>query len=203
VQGANISYNDATGFGRAGFTFEGWSDGTNVRAAGFATTMGSANATVIAQWKIALPVTPTITAVTGSDGGATISVAAAATGGAPSSYLVTASPGGATCTVIAPATSCSISPLANGTPYTFSVTASNSTGTSAAATSGSVTPAGAPAAPTGLNAVRGNTQATVTFTPVTGSATGGPAISTYTITAYDANNNAVGTPCQASSNATS
>ena len=203
VQGANISYNDATGFGRTGFTFEGWSDGTNVRAAGFTTTMGSANATVIAQWKIALPVTPTITAVTGTDGGATISVAAAATGGAPSSYLVTASPGGATCTVIAPATSCSISPLANGTPYTFSVTASNSTGTSAAATSGSVTPAGAPDAPTGVNAVRGNTQATVTFTPVTGSATGGPAISTYTITAYDANNNAVGTPCQASSNATS
>jgi uncharacterized repeat protein (TIGR02543 family) len=203
VQGANISYNDATGFGRAGFTFEGWSDGTTVRAAGFATTMGSANATVIAQWKIALPVTPTITAVTGSDGGATITVAAAATGGAPSSYLVTASPGGATCTVIAPATSCSISPLANGTPYTFSVTASNSTGTSAAAISGSVTPAGAPDAPTGLNAVRGNTEATVSFTPVTGSATGGPAISTYTITAYDANNNAVGTPCQASSSATS
>ena len=202
-QGANIFYNDATGFGRTGFTFEGWSDGTSVRAAGFATTMGSANETVIAQWKIALPATPTISSVTGTDGGAMITVAAAATGGAPSSYLVTASPGGATCTVTAPATTCSISPLTNGTEYTFSVTASNSTGTSAAATSGSVTPAGAPDAPTGLNAVRGNTQATVTFTPVTGSATGGPAISTYTITAYDANNTAVGTPCQTSSSATS
>ena len=203
VQGAAISYNDATGFGRTGFTFEGWSDGTSVRAAGYSTTMGSANETVIAQWKIAAPATPTISSVTGTDGGATITVAAAATGGAPSSYLVTASPGGATCTVTAPATTCSISPLTNGTAYTFSVTASNSTGTSVAATSGSVTPAGAPDAPTGLNAVRGNTQATVTFTPVTGSATGGPAISTYTITAYDANNTAVGTPCQASSSATS
>jgi uncharacterized repeat protein (TIGR02543 family) len=203
VQGAAISYNDATGFGRTGFTFEGWSDGTSVRAAGYSTTMGSANETVIAQWKIAAPATPTISSVTGTDGGATITVAAAATGGAPSSYVVTASPGGATCTVTAPATTCSISPLTNGTAYTFSVTASNSTGTSAAAASGSVTPAGAPDAPTGLNAVRGNAQATVTFTPVTGSATGGPAISTYTITAYDANNNAVGTPCQASSSATS
>jgi len=203
VQGASISYNDATGFGRTGFTFEGWSDGTSVRAAGYSTTMGSANETVIAQWKIAAPATPTISSVTGTDGGATITVAAAATGGAPSSYVVTASPGGATCTVTAPATTCSISPLTNGTAYTLSVTASNSTGTSAAATSGSVTPAGAPDAPTGINAVRGNTQATVTFTPVTGSATGGPAISTYTITAYDANNNAVGTPCQTSSSATS
>ena len=203
VQGASISYNDATGFGRTGFTFDGWSDGTNVRAAGYATTMGSANATVIAQWKIAVPLTPTISSVTGSDSGATITVAPNSNGGAPSSYVVTASPGGATCTVYTPNTSCSISPLTNGTAYTFSVTATNSTGTSAAATSASVTPAGAPDAPTGVNAVRGNTQATVTFNPVTGSATGGPAISTYTITAYDANNNAVGTPCQASSSATS
>lgn len=203
IQGANITFNDATGFSRTGYTFEGWSDGTAVRAAGYATTMGSANATVIAQWKIAIPATPTISSVTGTDGGATITVAAATTGGAPSSYVVTASPGGATCTVAAPATTCSISPLTNGTAYTFSVTASNSTGTSAAATSGSVTPAAKPDAPTGVIAVRGNTQATVSFTAVTGTATGGPAISTYTITAYDANNNAVGTPCQTSSSATS
>jgi len=203
LQGANITFNDATGFSRTGYTFEGWSDGIAVRAAGYATTMGSANATVIAQWKIAIPATPTITSVTGSDGGATITVAAAATGGAPSSYVVTASPGGATCTVIAPATDCSISPLTNGTAYTFSVTASNSTGTSAAATSGSATPAAKPDAPTGVIAVRGNAQATVSLTAVTGTATGGPAISSYTITAYDANNNAVGTPCQTATGATS
>ena len=203
VQGANIIFNDATGFSRTGYTFEGWSDGTAVRAAGYATTMGSANATVIAEWKIAIPVTPTISSVTGSDGGVSITVAAAASGGAPSSYVVTASPGGATCTVFAPATTCSISPLTNGTAYTFSVTASNSTGTSAAATSASVTPAAKPDAPTGVIAVRGNTQATVSFTAVTGTATGGPAISSYTITAYDANNNAVGTPCQTASSATS
>ena len=203
VQGTSITFNDATGFGRTGYTFDGWSDGTAVRTAGYSTTMGSANATVIAQWKIAVPLTPTISSSNASDGGATITVAPNANGGAPSSYVVTASPGGATCTVYAPATSCSISPLANGTAYTFSVTATNSTGTSAAATSGSVTPAGAPEAPTGVNAVRGNTQATVSLTAVTGTATGGPAISSYTITAYDANNNSVGTPCQTSPGATS
>jgi uncharacterized repeat protein (TIGR02543 family) len=181
VQGASISLNDATGFSRPGFSFEGWSDGTDVRAAGYVTTMGNTNSTVIAQWKVALPLTPTISSVTGSDGGATISVAAAGSGGAPTSYLITASPGGATCTVYAPATSCSISPLTNGTSYTFSATATNSTGTSSAATSSAVTPAGKPDAPTGVNAVSGNGSATVSFTAPTN--TGGPAIASYTVTA--------------------
>ena len=182
VQGANITLDGATGFSRPGFTFDGWSDGTAVRAAGFATTMGLTNSTVIAQWKIAIPLVPTISSVTGSDGGATITLAANAGGGAPASYVVTASPGGATCTVIAPATSCSISPLTNGTAYTFSATATNSTGTSSATSaSSSVTPAGNPEAPTGVNAVAGNGSATVSFTAPT--VTGGPAIASYTVTA--------------------
>ena len=182
VQGANITLDGATGFSRSGFTFDGWSDGTAVRAAGFATTMGSTNSTVIAQWKIAIPLVPTISSVTGSDGGATITLAANVGGGAPASYVVTASPGGATCTVVAPATSCSISPLTNGTVYTFSATATNSTGTSSATSaSSSVTPAGNPEAPTGVNAVAGNGSATVSFTAPT--VTGGPAIASYTVTA--------------------
>ena len=182
VQGANITLDGATGFSRPGFTFEGWSDGTAVRAAGYATTMGSTNSTVIAQWKIAIPLVPTISSVTGSDGGATITLAANGSGGAPSSYLVTASPGGATCTVNAPQTSCSISPLTNGTAYTFSATATNSTGTSAPASfATAVTPAGKPDAPTGVNAVAGNASAAVSFTAPT--ITGGPAIVSYTVTA--------------------
>ena len=73
-----------------------------------------------------------------SDGGAAIT-----------SYTATASPGGATCTTSS--TSCTITGLANGTSYTFTVKATNSAGTSAASSaSAAVTPtapAAAPAAP--------------------------------------------------------
>jgi large repetitive protein len=181
ASGAAINLDSATGFSRSGFTFDGWSDGTTNLAAGLPTTMGSANSTLIAQWKIAIPVTPTISSVSGSDGGATITVAAGSGGGAPASYTVTSSPTGGSCTITAPATSCSVSPLTNGTAYTFSVTATNSTGTSAAATSSAITPAGKPDAPTGVTATVGNGSATVSF--VAPASTGGPAISSYTVTA--------------------
>ncbi len=202
-EGAAITLDGATGFGRTGYTFDGWSDGTNKRAANFATTMPGQNSTLVAQWVIAAPSAPTISSVTAGDSGATISVAPGATGGAPASYTVTATPGGATCTIISPATSCSITPLTNGTAYTFSATATNSTGTSVATNSSSITPAGVPAAPTGLSAVRGNTTATVSLTPVPDGSTGGKAITSYTITAYDASGNAAGTPCSVIPAATS
>jgi len=194
-EGANITLDGATGFGRTGYTFDGWSDGTNKRGANFATTMPGQNSTVVAQWVIATPVSPIISGVAASDSSATISLSPGVGGGAPSIYTVTASPGGASCTVISPATSCSISPLTNGTSYTFSATATNSTGTSPATNSSAVTPAGIPLAPTGLSAVRGNQQATISLTPLPNSATGGKAITSYTISAYDSSGNAVGTPC--------
>jgi subtilisin family serine protease len=57
------------------------------------------------------------------------------------SYRVTASPGGQQCTVVAPSTRCTVSGLTNDTPYTFSVVAINTAGTSLASTpSASVTP---------------------------------------------------------------
>jgi len=63
------------------------------------------------------------------------------TGGAPvTGYTVTAAPGGATCT--SSTTSCVVTGLTNGVAYTFSVTATNAAGNSAASpTSASVTPA--------------------------------------------------------------
>ncbi|HET8931702.1 MAG TPA: kelch repeat-containing protein [Acidimicrobiales bacterium] len=68
-------------------------------------------------------------------------VPAAADGGsAITGYAVTATPGGATCTTT-DAISCFVDGLSNGTPYTFTVTATNAIGTSpVSAASAPVTP---------------------------------------------------------------
>ena len=84
------------------------------------------------------------TAVTAVPGDATVSLswtAPANTGGASVlSYTGTASPGGATCTTTG-ATTCLVTGLKNGTGYTFTITATNIAGTSAAsAASTKVTP---------------------------------------------------------------
>ena len=71
--------------------------------------------------------------------------------------------------------------LTNGTAYTFTVTATNAIGTSAASgASNSATPAGVPGAPTIGTATPGNTTASVTFTAP--ASNGGSAITGYTVT---------------------
>ena len=101
-------------------------------------------------------------------------------GAAISRYTVTSSPGTLTCT--SATTSCTVNALTNGTNYTFTVTATNSAGTSASSVaSAPVVPVGPPSAPTGVTATAGkNTYSVVSWSVPTSN--GGSPISQYTVT---------------------
>lgn len=136
-----------------------------------------------------VPQAPTIGTATAGNGSATVTYTAGATGGsAVTSYTATASPGGATGTGASPIT---VSGLTNGTAYTFTVTATNAQGTSAASSaSNSVTPVTVPGAPTigtatdvGSGRAYNNGRADVTFSAP--ASNGGSAITSYTVKVYD------------------
>ena len=94
----------------------------------------SAGATKI----VDVPGTPTIGAVTAGNASVTVAYTAGTKGGIATTFTATSSPGSLTGTGASPIT---VSGLTNDTAYTFTVTGSNSTGTSPASTaSASATP---------------------------------------------------------------
>jgi hypothetical protein len=136
------------------------------------------------------PAAPTAVHAAPGDAAADVSWAAAdPNGSAVTAYTVASSPGAKTCTTTG-ATGCTVTGLTNGTPYTFTVTATNDVGTGTpSAPSASVTP-GAPTAPTGVVATAGDGLAQVSWTaaqpngsPVTGyTATSAPGSHSCTTT---------------------
>jgi len=175
------SFTTAAAATRNGFTFSGWSDGATLINPSTSVTNVTANKTLTAQWTVALPGVPGAPTAVPGDGSATVTVTPPTSGGTPASYTIIASPGGATCQVISPATSCTISSLTNGTSYTFTASASNTTGNSASNSSASagVIPAGIPSAPTGVTASGTGGSATITWS--TPDSNGGSAITDYVV----------------------
>ncbi|MGW5433325.1 fibronectin type III domain-containing protein [Streptomyces sp. NPDC004059] len=130
-----------------------------------------------------VPDAPTKVTASAGNRRAVVSWSPSASNGAlVTGYTVTAEPGGATAATSG-ATSATMAGLNNGTSYTFTVTATNWVGTSAAsAPSAPVTPAPqAPAAPSAVSASPGDTQASVAWTAP--SDDGGSPVTGYTVTA--------------------
>jgi hypothetical protein len=150
-------------------------------AAANAVGVGAASAASNSVTPATIPGAPTIGAVTGGNAQASVSFTAPVSNGgnAITGYTVTSAPGGITAT--GAASPIIVSGLANGTVYTFTVTATNAVGTSVASTaSSSVVPATIPDAPVIGTAVKGDTQALVAFTAPAWN--GGNAITGYTVT---------------------
>ncbi|WP_395659186.1 fibronectin type III domain-containing protein [Nocardioides sp.] len=124
----------------------------------------------------AVPNAPTGVTATAGDGTADVHWTAPSSDQPIDSYTVTATPGGRQVTVGGAVTSALFDGLNNGTPYTFSVVATSSIGTSPASVpSNSVTPATVPSAPSNVTAIPGDTSARVSWSapnnggaPVTG-----------------------------------
>lgn len=159
---------DATGTSSP-VTISGLINGTTyaVRLRAFNSAAGSASSAATGVIPNVSLSAPTSVSATLSGYAATISWTAPS--GNVSSYAVTADTGSYTCTTFSvtysPATSCTISNLAPGTTYTFTVTATNNIGTSQASNpSNSVTTASIPNSPTNVGAALSGNSATISWT---------------------------------------
>jgi hypothetical protein len=136
------------------------------------------------------PDAPAIGSATAGIHDATVAFSPGSDGGLPvSTYTVTASPGGVTAQgTTSPIT---VTGLADGGTYTFSVTATNSDGTSLSSdVSNSVTLPTGPAAPAGVSAAPADGSAAVSFSAPSD---GGSPVTSYTVTASPGGATATGT----------
>jgi RHS repeat-associated protein len=152
---------------------------------------GAASAASNSVTPATVPGAPTIGTATPGPGQATMTITPPANNGgaAISAYQVFSSPGVTSALCYTASSSCAsmtVTGLTNGTAYTFTAKAANAKGWGPASTaSNSVIPLAVPGAPTGVTAVGGNTQATVSFTPP--ASNGGAAITSYTATSTPGN----------------
>jgi hypothetical protein len=141
---------------------------------------GPASAASDAVTPAGAPGTPGKPSVTRGDGSVALAWSAADGNGRPvTQYTITASPGGATMT--SATTTATFLGLTNGTPYTFTVKATNAVGDgSPSAASDAVAPAGLPGAPGKPSVTRGDASVALTWTA---SDPNGAALTQYVITA--------------------
>ena len=123
----------------------------------------------------------TVTATPG-DSKATVTWNSPANGGSTiTGYTVISSPGGNSVAVDGSTLSAVVTGLSNGTSYTFTVTATNAVGTGdVSAPSAAITPTGSPDPPTGVSAVGGVGQATVSWNAP--ASDGGSPVTSYNVT---------------------
>lgn len=127
----------------------------NVKIRAFNAVAGTPSSTVAGKPNVALAAP---TAVVASLNGASATVSWTAPTGYVESYQVTANAGGFSCAPAGSATSCVVSSLTLGQTFTFTVTATNSSGTSpVSAASNSVSPENAPGAPA-ISAITSSSQ---------------------------------------------
>ena len=186
--------------------FIGLTNGTSYTFTVTATNLkgtGSPSASSASVTPIGVPSAPTSVSAEAGDRSATVSwTAPINTGGsAISKYTVTSSSGPIITWTTGPLTATFLG-LTNGTPYTFTVTATNDTQLiGPSASSNSVIPNVVPGAPTIGTATAGDTTATVSW--IAPNPNGGTAITGYTVTSSPTTSNSANTSQPADANATS